>query len=126
MEFMSSKPGIPKRKFSTEQELEKALKELESQKWGLKKTNDGIKTLYGELEKKNLELEKLTGKGWASTQEAAACSSALSRERTRPRGLGWIPSCWNTTQGEARGRHSSSGRALRMAGFGTRGISTLV
>ena len=38
---------------------EELLKELEVQKWGLTKTNEAIKVLYKELEKKNQELKKL-------------------------------------------------------------------
>ena len=38
---------------------EDLLKELEIQKWGLTKTNEAIKVLYKELEKKNKELKKL-------------------------------------------------------------------
>ncbi|MBM3255072.1 MAG: hypothetical protein FJZ08_02090 [Candidatus Omnitrophica bacterium] len=40
-------------------ELEKIRAELDIQSWGLKKTNEGIRTLYKELEKKNEELSKL-------------------------------------------------------------------
>lgn len=40
-------------------ELEKLSSELEIQRWGVKKTNEGIRTLYKELEKKNEELRKL-------------------------------------------------------------------
>lgn len=40
-------------------ELRKVKEELEIQTWGLKKTNQGIKLLYKELEKKNAELRKL-------------------------------------------------------------------
>jgi len=39
-----------------ENELRKNMLELETQSWGLQKANDGIKTLYQELEKKNAEL----------------------------------------------------------------------
>ncbi|MGD9015266.1 MAG: ATP-binding protein [Candidatus Omnitrophota bacterium] len=42
-----------------EAELRRVKDELEIQAWGLKKTNEGIKILYKELEKKNKELEKL-------------------------------------------------------------------
>ena len=38
---------------------EELLEELEIQKWGLTKTNEAIKVLYKELEKKNKELKKL-------------------------------------------------------------------
>jgi signal transduction histidine kinase len=38
---------------------EELLKELEVQKWGLTKTNEAIKVLYKELEKKNQELKQL-------------------------------------------------------------------
>jgi signal transduction histidine kinase len=41
------------------EELQKAEEELEIQKWGLVKTNEAIKVLYKELEKKNKELHKL-------------------------------------------------------------------
>jgi len=40
-------------------EIEKIRAELEVQSWGLKKTNEGVRTLYKELEKKNEELSKL-------------------------------------------------------------------
>ncbi|MFH0731520.1 MAG: ATP-binding protein [Candidatus Omnitrophota bacterium] len=39
--------------------LEKAKKELEIQAWGLKKTNEGVKLLYKELEERNKRLQKL-------------------------------------------------------------------
>ena len=42
-----------------EGELQKIRSELEVQSWGLKKTNEGIRILYKELEKKNEELRKL-------------------------------------------------------------------
>ncbi len=42
-----------------EEDLKKAHKELELKSWGMEKTNDGIKTLYRELAKKNEELKKL-------------------------------------------------------------------
>lgn len=41
------------------EEIKKIKDELEIQTWGLRKTNEGIKTLYRELEKKNEELKKL-------------------------------------------------------------------
>lgn len=41
-----------------QQELEKAKEKLEKQTWGLRKTNEGIKILYKELEKKNEKLKK--------------------------------------------------------------------
>lgn len=41
------------------EELQKAEEELDIQKWGLTKTNEAIKVLYKELEKKNKELQKL-------------------------------------------------------------------
>jgi len=44
---------------SIAEELEKAKEELNLQTWGLTKTNDAIKILYKELEKKNKELQKL-------------------------------------------------------------------
>jgi signal transduction histidine kinase len=40
-------------------ELVRAKKEVEMQSWGLQKANDGIKALYHELEKKNVDLAKL-------------------------------------------------------------------
>jgi signal transduction histidine kinase len=40
-------------------ELKKAKDELDTQSWGLKKTNEAIKVLYKELEKQNKELQKL-------------------------------------------------------------------
>lgn len=40
-------------------ENEQLRKTADDREWGLKKTNDGIKTLYKELEKKNKELKKL-------------------------------------------------------------------
>jgi signal transduction histidine kinase len=40
-------------------EIEKIRAELEIQSWGLKKTDEGIRTLYKELEKKNEELKQL-------------------------------------------------------------------
>ncbi|MFH1867417.1 MAG: ATP-binding protein [Candidatus Omnitrophota bacterium] len=43
----------------TEQMLKEAQEELELQAWGLKKTNEGIKLLYKELDAKNKELQKL-------------------------------------------------------------------
>jgi signal transduction histidine kinase len=42
-----------------ELELKKSKEELEIQAWGLKKTNEGIKVLYKELEKKNDQLKQL-------------------------------------------------------------------
>jgi signal transduction histidine kinase len=44
---------------SIAEELGKAKEELSLQTWGLTKTNDAIKILYKELEKKNKELQKL-------------------------------------------------------------------
>jgi len=44
---------------SLEEELQKTKNELETQGWGLEKTNQAIKVLYKELEKKNKELQKL-------------------------------------------------------------------
>ncbi|MFH1411438.1 MAG: ATP-binding protein [Candidatus Omnitrophota bacterium] len=44
---------------AAEKELEAAKKELELQSWGMKKTNEGIKTLYKELEHKTEELKRL-------------------------------------------------------------------
>jgi signal transduction histidine kinase len=41
------------------EELKKLKEELSTQTWGLAKTNDAIKILYKELEKKNKELQKL-------------------------------------------------------------------
>jgi signal transduction histidine kinase len=43
----------------TKAELNKVKNELEIQSWGLNKTNEGIKILYKELEKKNQQLKKL-------------------------------------------------------------------
>ena len=43
----------------TAAELEKVKEELDAQAWGLNKTNEAIKLLYKELEKKNKELQKL-------------------------------------------------------------------
>ncbi|MBF0123169.1 MAG: response regulator [Candidatus Omnitrophica bacterium] len=40
-----------------ENELRKKSKELEAQVWGMAKTNDSIKILYKELEKKNAQVE---------------------------------------------------------------------
>lgn len=42
-----------------EEELKKTKDELETQTWGLKKTNDGIRFLYKELEAKNKKLQEL-------------------------------------------------------------------
>lgn len=42
-----------------ESQLERVRFELEIQSWGLKKTNEGIRILYKELEKKNIELRQL-------------------------------------------------------------------
>ncbi|MBN1872508.1 MAG: hypothetical protein JW800_08050 [Candidatus Omnitrophica bacterium] len=42
-----------------QEELNKAKEDLEIQAWGLKKTNEGIKLLYKELEEKNKRLEEL-------------------------------------------------------------------
>ena len=42
-----------------EEELQKTKIDLETQSWGLEKTNQAIKILYKELEKKNKELQKL-------------------------------------------------------------------
>jgi len=42
-----------------ENDLKAQAKELELQFWGLQKANDGIKALYQELEKKNIDLAKL-------------------------------------------------------------------
>ncbi len=41
------------------EDLTSAKEELELQSWGLQKANDGIKALYQELEKKNVDLAKL-------------------------------------------------------------------
>jgi signal transduction histidine kinase len=41
------------------EDLTSAKEELEAQAWGLQKANDGIKALYQELEKKNVDLAKL-------------------------------------------------------------------
>ncbi|RKY32116.1 MAG: hypothetical protein DRP74_03285 [Candidatus Omnitrophota bacterium] len=43
----------------TKEELRKTKDELQLQMWGLAKTNEAIRVLYKELEKKNKELEKL-------------------------------------------------------------------
>lgn len=42
-----------------EQELNKVKEELEIEKWGLQKTNNGVKLLYKELEEKNKRLQEL-------------------------------------------------------------------
>ena len=39
--------------------MENAKKDLEWQNWGLHKTNEAIKSLYKDLERKNKSLEKL-------------------------------------------------------------------
>lgn len=41
------------------EEIARLKKEAEDQKWGIAKTNEGIRMLYKELEKKNEELKKL-------------------------------------------------------------------
>jgi len=51
--------GLANERIKAEQELEIAKKELELQSWGMKKTNEGIKTLYRELEGKTEELKRL-------------------------------------------------------------------
>jgi signal transduction histidine kinase len=51
--------GLISKLNKAEQELKRVKGELEIQAWGLKKTNEGIKILYKELEKKNAELKKL-------------------------------------------------------------------
>ncbi len=42
-----------------QEEIARLRKELEDKEWASRKTNEGIKTLYKELEKKNKELKKL-------------------------------------------------------------------
>ena len=42
-----------------QQEIERLKKEAADQKWGLQKTNEGIKILYKELERKNQKLKEL-------------------------------------------------------------------
>lgn len=42
-----------------EQKIQEAKEDVEAHEWGVQKTNEAIKTLYAELEKKNKELEKL-------------------------------------------------------------------
>lgn len=44
----------------TEKELWQAKEELEQQEWGIAKTNEAIKVIYKELEKKNAALQKLS------------------------------------------------------------------
>ncbi|HOW59175.1 MAG TPA: PAS domain-containing protein [Candidatus Omnitrophota bacterium] len=56
--FLAVKEDITERK-RMEDDLKKSMLELEAQSWGLQKANDGIKSLYQELEVKNGELEKL-------------------------------------------------------------------
>ncbi|MFH1837700.1 MAG: histidine kinase dimerization/phospho-acceptor domain-containing protein, partial [Candidatus Omnitrophota bacterium] len=46
-------------RMKAEEELKKTREELEIQSWGMQKTNEGIKTLYRELEKKAEELKAL-------------------------------------------------------------------
>ena len=46
-------------KKSAEKDLDNARDKLEQQSWGLQKTNESIKNLYKNLERKNLELKKL-------------------------------------------------------------------
>jgi len=43
----------------TKTNLEENRKQLEAQAWGLKKSNEALKALYGEIESKNKELSKL-------------------------------------------------------------------
>jgi signal transduction histidine kinase/HAMP domain-containing protein len=43
----------------TNEKMKKITGELEMQSWGLQKSNDGIKALYQELERKNVDLAKL-------------------------------------------------------------------
>jgi len=50
---------IVNERIEARKELETTKKELELQSWGMKKTNEGIKTLYKELEKKTEELKRL-------------------------------------------------------------------
>ena len=42
-----------------EQKIQEAKEDVEAAEWGVKKTNEGIKTLYAELEEKNKELQEL-------------------------------------------------------------------
>ena len=42
-----------------EQKIQEAKEDVEAHEWGVKKTNEAIKTLYAELEKKNKELQEL-------------------------------------------------------------------
>ncbi len=44
---------------SAEQKIQEAKDEVEAVEWGVKKTNEGIKILYAELEEKNKELQQL-------------------------------------------------------------------
>jgi signal transduction histidine kinase len=50
---------MDEREARLEEELKQAKEELSLQTWGLTKTNEAIKILYKELEKKNRELQKL-------------------------------------------------------------------
>jgi len=42
-----------------EQKIQEAKEDVEAHEWGVKKTNEAIKTLYAELEEKNKELQEL-------------------------------------------------------------------
>jgi signal transduction histidine kinase/GGDEF domain-containing protein len=44
---------------TVEQKIQEAQKDVEAHEWGVKKTNEAIKTLYKELEAKNKELQEL-------------------------------------------------------------------
>ena len=50
---------IVKKHKQLERELQEAKNDLDLQKWGLEKTNEGIKLLYKELEEKNKKLQEL-------------------------------------------------------------------
>ena len=50
---------IVEKREQLEKELQEAQNDLDLQKWGLEKTNEGIKLLYKELEEKNKKLQEL-------------------------------------------------------------------
>lgn len=56
--FLSIYRDITERK-KIEEELKKSKEKLETQAWGLQKTNEAVRLLYKELEQKNKELKKV-------------------------------------------------------------------
>ena len=76
--FLSIYRDITQRKLQ-EEELKKAKDKLETQAWGLERTNAGIKVLYKELEEKAREISKLA-------QVKSAFTSMVSHELRTPLG----------------------------------------